>query len=202
MTPPASCGASPVAAGPEPEVRGAILRQYFDPAVARSPELRAALRAALPAGAATAIERAGAAEWLPVAWEVAMLGAVHARGGDGAVRGIAADLARATPSTPVFRTLYDATLGMLGSHREILVRIAVTSWDLGMRNAGRRGGIVGQGAVFRVAHEDLPPRWDRLMVLRVCGSIEVLLESGGVAPRAEAEWAEGSPRAVYVLTWP
>lgn len=38
--------------------------------------------------------------------------------------------------------------------------------------------------------------------LRVSGAMEVLLEAGGVAPRAEADWVEGAPRVEDVLTWP
>ena len=41
-----------------------------------------------------------------------------------------------------------------------------------------------------------------LLAVRICGSIEALLELNGVSPRADAEWAEGSARAVYTLTWP
>jgi hypothetical protein len=192
----------PAAAPPGAEIRGAVLRLYLDPAVTPSASLRAALRAALPEGAAARVERAGAAEWLPVEWEVAILRAIHAEGGDGAVLRTAAALARAARSTPVFRTLYAATLGVLGRSREAMVRVAVASWELGMRNAGRRGPIESDGRAFRITHEELPASWDRLLVLRVCGSAEVMLEWKGVAPRAEAEWTEGATRVVYVLTWP
>jgi hypothetical protein len=183
-------------------MRGAILRLYLDPAVTPSAALRAEMRAALPEGAAPRVERAGAAEWLPVTWELAMLRAVHAAGGDRAVRELSASLARSARATPVFRTLYAAMLGVVGRSREAMVRVAIAAWDLGMRNAGRRGAIEGDGRVFRVVHEDLPAAWDRLLVLRVCGSAEVMLEWNGVAPRADAEWSDGATRAVYVLTWP
>jgi hypothetical protein len=185
-----------------PEIRGAILRQYLDPEVTPARELREAMRAALPEGAPARVAHAGTAEWLPVEWEVAMLRAVHGAGGDAAVREVAASLARATRRNPVFRTLYAASLGVLGRSREALVRVAVGSWELGMRNAGRRGAIEGGGRVFRVAHEDLPAGWDRLLVLRVCGSAEVMLERDGVAPRGEAEWSAGATRVVYAFTWP
>jgi hypothetical protein len=179
-----------------------VLRLYLDPAVPMAASLRASMRAALPEGADRRIEQAGAAEWLPVAWELAMLRAIHAAGGDAAVREVSAALARTTRGTALFRTLYGATLGLFGRSREALVRVAVGSWDLAMRNAGRRGTIEGDGRVFRIAQEDLPAIWDRLLVLRVCGSAEVMLEWNGVAPRAEAEWTPGSARVVYVFTWP
>jgi hypothetical protein len=185
----------------EPELRAALLRLYLAPAVGGSPEVRAAMRAALPEGALQRIERAGPSEWLPAAWEIAMLRAVHARGGDAAVRAVGGEVGRLARAVPVFRPLLAVVLAMLGGHREMLVRFIYASMDLSMRNAGRRGAVVGDGKVVRLAIEDLPASWDRTLHLRNCGAIESI-ELERASPRVDVEWAEGSQRAVYVLTWP
>jgi hypothetical protein len=201
VTPPTGRGA-PAEPRAEPELRAALLRLYLDPSVPCDPETRAAMRAALTPEALVRIERAGGSEWLPAAWEIAMLRAVHARGGDAAVRAMGAAVGRAARDIPVFRTLIAAALAMLRGRREILVRFLYASLDFSMRNAGRRGAIVGAGKVIRFSHEDLPAAsWDRTLNLRNCGAIESL-ELGGAAPRVEAEWTEGTSRVVYVLTWP
>lgn len=185
-----------------PELRAAVLRLYLDPRTPLDAATRALLRGALPAETLRRIESASPSEWLPAAWEIAMLRAVHARGGDAAVRALAGEVGRVARDVPVFRPLLSATLAMLARHREALVRFVFASFDLAMRNAGRRGAVVGDGRVVRLWHEDIPAAaWDRTLNLRICGSIEAL-ELKGVAPRVEVDWTEGSPRAVYTLTWP
>jgi hypothetical protein len=198
VTPPSACSVAP---RPAPEIRAALLRLYLDPKVRCEAETRAAMRAALPDGALQRIERAGASVWLPVAWEIAMLRAVHARGGDAAVRAIGGEVGRLARDVPVFRSLLTAVLAMLAGHREILVRFLYASLDLAMRNAGRCGAITGEGKVIRFSQEDLPASWDRTLNLRNCGAI-ASLELGGGTPRVEAEWEDGASRVVYVLTWP
>jgi hypothetical protein len=201
VTPPSACGAA-ASARPPPEIRAALLRLYFAPAVRCDAETRAGMRAALPPEALQRIERAGASEWLPAAWEIAMLRSVHARGGDAAVRAIGGEVGRVARDVPVFRPLFAAVLAMLGERREMLVRFLYASLDLSMRNAGRRGAVVGDGKVVRLAHEDLPAAsWDRTLNLRNCGAIESL-ELRGPSPRVDVEWTEGATRAIYVLTWP
>lgn len=196
---PAAPGAPP---RPAPEIRAAILRLYLDPRTRLDAATRALLRGALPAEALQRMDRAGPSEWLPAAWEIAMLRAVHARGGDAAVRAVAGEVGRVARDVPVFRPLLSATLGMLGRHREALVRFLFASLDLSMRNAGRRGAVVGEGRVVRLWHEDIPAdAWDRTLNVRNCGAIESL-DVKGVAPRVDVDWTEGSARAVYTLTWP
>jgi hypothetical protein len=206
VTPPSPCGgdeagsAEPTA--PAPEIRAALLRLYLDPAVRCDPDHRAAMRAAISPDALRRIELAGAVEWLPLAWEVAMLRAVHGRGGDEAVRALARELGRAGLNVPIFRSLLQAVLGMLGRHRELLVRFLFASFDLSMRNAGRHCPVVGAGRVIQLAIEDIPAgSWDRTVGLRARGVIESL-DLSGTAPRVAFEWNEGSARAVYTLTWP
>ncbi len=209
VTPPSSCGVdvdpgSADAPAPVPEIRAALLRLYLDPAVRCDADDRAAMRAALPPEALRRIELAGAVEWLPLAWEIAMLRAVHARGGDAAVRALGGEVGRAGLNVPIFRSLLQALLGMLGRHRELLVRFLVASLDLSMRNAGRHWRCRRRGP------RD-PARASRTMPagvvgpdasgLRTCGVIESL-ELSGTAPRVAFEWNEGSARAVYTLTWP
>ena len=207
VTPPSSCGVdvdpgSADAPAPVPEIRAALLRLYLDPAVRCDADDRAAMRAALPPEALRRSELAGAVEWLPLAWEIAMLRAVHARGGDAAVRALGGEVGRAGLNVPIFRSLLQALLGMLGRHRELLVRFLVASFDLSMRNAGRHCAVVGAGRVIQLAIEDVPAgSWDRTVGLRTCGVIESL-DLGGTAPRVAFEWNEGSARAVYTLTWP
>jgi hypothetical protein len=190
------------AAPPPPEIRAALLRLYLDPRVSCPPDLRAAMRAALPAEVVPRIERARFSEWLPAAWEIAMLRAVHAKGGDPAVRAVAVAVGRAARDVPIIRPLIAATFGMLGRRREALVRFLVASMDLSMRNAGRGGPVTGSGRVFQHTHEDIPAAWwDRTLNIRNCGAIESL-DLSGPAPRVGVEWSEGSTRAVYTLTWP
>ncbi len=190
------------AARPDPELRAALLRLYLSPAIRCDAGTRAAMRAALPEEALRRIALAAASEWLPLSWEIAMLRAVHARGGDAAVRAVTGEVGRVARDIPVFRPLLTATLGMLARHREVLVRFLLASIELSTRHAGRRGAVVGEGRVVRFSLEDIPAAaWDRTVNLRNCGAIEGL-ELKGTAPRADVEWAEGSTRAVYTLTWP
>jgi hypothetical protein len=56
--------------------------------------------------------------------------------------------------------------------------------------------------VLRLSHEGIPAAgWDRTINLRNCGAMEGL-EIRGPRPRVEVEWADGSSRAIYTLTWP
>ena len=179
-----------------------LLQKYVRGEAGIEPGTVAAMRAAVSPDTLRRIERARATEWLPLAWEIALLRAVHARGGDEAVRAVAVAVGRAARRLPVFQPLFDAMIGMLGRHREILVRFLVASLDLSMRNAGRRGAITGEGRVIRIVLEEIPAAsWDRVVNLRNCGAIESL-DVNGISPRAEAEWVEGSTRVVYTLTWP
>lgn len=181
----------------KPEIRASLLRLYL----ARLPSLPAgdaeAVRAALGPDAIRQIERTPGHEWLPMAFEGTILRTLHAaRGDDGARemgRGVGGDAVR----NGILRPLVSAVLGMLGRRPEALLQLAIAGWGLAVRNAGRMIIVSRAPSGVRIAYEGIPEGVrHRGHLMRCVGSLEGLLEYGGVDGRAELLWEEGAPTAI------
>jgi hypothetical protein len=187
----------------EPQLRASLLRLYLERLPSLDAEATAAARAALGAETIRRVERAAGHVWLPMAWELAILRAVHAARGDGAVRALGREVGRAALSNPILRPLVSAVLGMLGRRPEALVQLALAGWGVAVRDAGGAAIVARRGGELKIAYEGIPEvARHRAHLLRMCGSVEALLRSGGVDARVEiGEWTEGAARAVYVVSW-
>lgn len=186
----------------EPQLRASLLRLYLRRIAVRSQEDAAAVRAAVGSENVARIERAIGHEWLPMSLEVAILRAIHARHGDEGVHALGRDVGHAAIGDGILGPLVRATVTMLGRRPDVLVHIAIRGWSLATRNAGRVRVSTRTDGEVRIAMEDLPPVMrERIVLLRLAGSTEALLEYGVPAAGSELEWAAGAARADLRLWW-
>jgi len=185
----------------EPEIRASLLKLYLARLDVRGKEEAAAARAALGADAVRRIERTRGNEWLPMAWEVSMLRAVHGMRGDEGVRELGRELGRAAIEDALLGPLVKAMLGMLGRRPDVLLQLSLAGWGTATRNAGRGSIIERTDGLARLAIDALPAALrERALLLRICGSVEALLEMGGVAARAEPG-GEDRDRLYLAVSW-
>jgi hypothetical protein len=91
---------------------------------------------------------------------------------------------------------------MLGRRPEALAQLAMAGWSVAVRDAGGVAIVGRRAGVLRVADVGIPePVRHRAHLLRMCGSVEALLRSGGVDAHVKLQWTEGAARAVYVVSW-
>jgi hypothetical protein len=189
-------------AAEEPALRASLLRLYLRHLDAAHPDDAGAAREALGAEAVARIERAPGHEWLPISYEVAILRAIHARHGDEGARAVGRAVGRAAVDDAILRPLVRATLTMLGRRPDVLLHIALVGWRIATRNACRLAVASRADREVRLSVLDIPPVMrDRAMFLRMAGSLDALLEYGGVAAASEVEWEPGSMRAAVRVRW-
>jgi hypothetical protein len=187
----------------EPSVRASLVRMILGRLDEVSPEDAAAAREALGRAALERIERTAGHDWIPLAHEVAIARAVHARRGDEGARWLGREVGRGAIHHGLLRPLVTATLGMLGLRPSALLEVAVAGWRIATRNAG------GPAHVRRCDRHQLELELtelpevlrDRGMLLRMGGSMEALFELAGLSTALEVVWEPGSPRAVLRLGW-
>ncbi|HEY6006362.1 MAG TPA: hypothetical protein VIV57_26015 [Anaeromyxobacter sp.] len=186
----------------EPSVRASLLRLYLRHIDAARPGDATPVREALGAEAVARIERASGHEWLPIAYEVAILRALRARHGDEAPRAVGRAVGRAAVDDAILRPLVRATLIMLGRRPDVLVHIALAGWRIATRNACRLAVSSRADGEVRLSMVDIPPVMrDRAMLLRMDGSLEALLGYGGVAAEVETDWEAGAAHATVRVRW-
>ncbi len=186
----------------DPEVRASLLKLYLQRLPALGDDDCAAVRADLGPDTLGRIERAGARDWLPLAFEVAIVRAVHRRRGDEGARELGRDVARASFDHAVFRPLISAMLGMLGRRPDVLLQLAMAGWSVAVRNGGRWAITSRADGEVRLAHHDVPEVWRvRGASLRVCGAAEALLAHGGLKAHVTVESAPDAPTARYTVSW-
>jgi hypothetical protein len=186
----------------EPVLRASLLRLYLRHLDAARPEDASAVREALGAETVARIERASGHEWLPIAWEVAIVRALHVRHGDEAPRAVGRAVGRAAIDDAILRPLVRATLTMLGRRPDVLVQIALVGWRIATRNACRIAVASRSDGEVTLSMVDIPPVMrDRAILLRMDGSLEALLDYGRVAAACATEWEPGAARATVRVRW-
>jgi hypothetical protein len=186
----------------EPALRASLLRLFLRHLDAARPGDASAVREALGAEAVARIERATGHEWLPIAWEVAIVRVLQARHGDEAPRAVGRAVGRAAVDDAILRPLVRATLTMLGRRPDVLLHIALVGWRIATRNACRMAIASRADGEARVSIRDIPPVMrDRAILLRMAGSLEALLEYGGVAAAIDVEWEPGAASAFHRVRW-
>jgi len=186
----------------EAELRASLLRLYLERVRVLGEEDLAAALDELGDEAAQRIRGTAGHDWLPVAFEIAILRSVQRRRGEEGVRELGRDVGRAAMGNAIMRPLVSATFGMLGRHPEALVQLAVAGMSVATRNAGRVRIVSRKNAEVRLLYGPIPEVCrDRALLLRYSGSIEAVLEQGRVRARAELEWNPGEPSALFVVSW-
>jgi hypothetical protein len=186
----------------EPAVRTSLLRLYLRHLDGARPGDASAAREALGPEAVARIERTPGHEWLPMAYELAILRAIHARHGEEGVRALGRAVGRAAVDDALLRPLVRATLTMLGRRPDVLVHIALVGWRIATRNACRITVAARADGEVTLRFLGMPPVMrDRAMLLRMDGSLEALLDYGGVAARSETTWEPGSADATVKVRW-
>jgi hypothetical protein len=187
----------------EPGIRASLLKLYLEVVSAAAAEHAEAVHRALGPDAIARIVRARSADWLPMAWEVAILRAVHERSGDAGVRVLARALGRRAVEHPIFRTLFEVARVLLGVKPEAMLDVGNRGWTRATRDAGtstlvRRGPGMGV-----VRFEGLPePLRHRALFVKAGASGEVVLELvRDVAARSEVEYVDGSACAELRFSW-
>jgi hypothetical protein len=186
----------------EPALRASLLRLFLRHLDAARPEDAALVREALGPEAVARIERTPGHEWLPISWEVAILRTLRDRHGDEAPRAVGRAVGRGAVDDAILRPLIRATLTMLGRRPDVLLQIALAGWRVATRNACRVAISSRSDGEARVSLRDLPPVMrDRAILLRMAGSLEALLDYGGVAAAIDVEWEPGAAKAFHRVRW-
>jgi hypothetical protein len=109
---------------------------------------------------------------------------------------------RAAVDDALLRPLIRATLTMLGRRPDVLLQIALAGWRIATRNACRLGVSSRADGEVTLSIADIPPVMrDRAMLLRMDGSLEALLDYGGVAATCETDWEPGAAHATVRVRW-
>lgn len=186
----------------DPAVRTSLLRLYLRHLDAARPDDASGARGALGPEAVARIERTPGHEWLPMAYEVVILRAIHARRGDEGVRAVGRAVGRAAVDDAILRPLVRATLTMLGRRPDVLLHIALVGWRIATRNACRIAVASRADGEVTLRFLGMPPVMrDQAMLLRMDGSLEALLEYGGVAASCETAWEPGAADATVKVRW-
>lgn len=186
----------------EPAVRASLLRLYLRHIDAAHPQDAVAVREALGAEAVARIQRASGHEWLPLAYEVTIARVIRARRGDEAARAVGRAVGRAAVDDALLRPLVRATLTMLGRRPDVLLQIALMGWRVATRDACRLAVASRADGEVTLRMADIPPVMrDRAMLLRMDGSLEALLDYGGVAATCETDWEPGAAHATVRVRW-
>ena len=187
----------------EPSIRASLARMVLRRAAEVWPDDAAAIRAALGPDALDRLERTPGHEWVPLAFEVAIVRAVHARHGDEGARRLGVEIGRAGLEHPLLRPLVVATLGMLGRRPPVLLEIASAAWMVATREAGRPGRARPRagGATLDLSQLTEVVIRERAYLLRMAGALQALFELARLSTTCDVEWEEGAPRAVLQLSW-
>lgn len=186
----------------EPAARATLMRLLVRRATDLWPADEGALRAAVGEEGLARLARTPAYEWVPMAWEVAIVRSVHARYGDAGALRLGRELARAGADHALVRPIVSATVGMLGRRKpRAIADIIARVWSIATRDAGRLVVSAPPGEVH-LEHERLPPLLrERAFLLRIGAMAEGILGHVGLETSLALEWEPGSPSARMRVAW-
>ena len=186
----------------EPSVRASLVKMVLRRATEVWPGDAAAIHAALGPDALARLDATPGYEWVPLAFEVAIVHAVHALHGDEGARRLGREIGLAGPQHPLLRPLVMATLGMLGRRPSALLEVAVSAWRVATRDAGGAARVLPSHGGAALELLNLPEVLrERPFLLRIGGATEALFELAGLRTAVEVEWEEGASSAVLRLSW-
>ena len=190
-------------ASDEPALRASLLQAYLREIARETPDDLGAVREALGAEAIARIEHDPGHGWLPIALEMTILRAVHARRGDEGVLELGRVMGHVAMRHALLRIVGEVSLVMSGRRPQAVLEFTLRGWEKATQNAGVPK-LVMRGpreAVIRLAPVPEPLR-HRALFVRLGGSVEATLgELCRVSATSAVELDPGWSWADTVFRW-
>lgn len=191
-----------MAAGTEPLIRVAQLRADLEVLPEIWPDRAERIRARLRPETEAAIASATRLDWLPFAANLELIEAVHAEGGEPAVREWARRALLRTARAPLLKPIVDGAVRLFGLEPGGVLRFAPRVWEIVFRHCGEME-VAPREREARLSLVRLPPpARHHPFLISVAGAVEATCEICRVKGQATVEPVEASSdRADLVLRW-